>query len=286
MPCVTAKLEAAASHALCHGQAGGSGINVGDDRNLMPGFQAASAAGEPARMRVRRYDRGEDAAGDAVDGGAANHHEEFGFVTVDRTHTLRSFAAYADWVKALHFSDPPPKVGSAPSHTLYPDVPVPSRHVVSQSGPIRIWISVLLGYPQCPARRHTWSATGSCGIPAGGKLAAVVNAKRCLCVQGFGDTAPPVRKRKLCSYSGPEPSVEEIEAEFWRIVESPDEVRTPALCPNAAWPARPAHCLGRHAPHGPVPAMSAKPVWAASLPASGRKALVCSGWRMGQCLPD
>ena len=47
-------------------------------------------------------------------------------------------------------------------------------------------------------------------------------------VQGCGDTAPPLKKRKLCSYAGPEPSVEEIEAEFWRIVESPDEVRMPA----------------------------------------------------------
>ena len=39
--------------------------------------------------------------------------------------------------------------------------------------------------------------------------------------------AQPQKKRKLCSYSGPDPSVEEIEAEFWRIVESPDEVRLP-----------------------------------------------------------
>ena len=29
---------------------------------------------------------------------------EFGFVTLDRTHTLKSFAAYADWVKAMHFN--------------------------------------------------------------------------------------------------------------------------------------------------------------------------------------
>lgn len=28
----------------------------------------------------------------------------------EKRHTLRSFAAYADWVKAMHFSDPPPKV--------------------------------------------------------------------------------------------------------------------------------------------------------------------------------
>lgn len=43
--------------------------------------------------------------------------------------------------------------------------------------------------------------------------------------------AQPQKKRKLCSYSGPDPTVEEIEAEFWRIVESPDEVRLLLLCP-------------------------------------------------------
>ena len=29
----------------------------------------------------------------------------------DKRHTLRSFAAYADWAKAVHFSHPMPKVG-------------------------------------------------------------------------------------------------------------------------------------------------------------------------------
>ena len=28
----------------------------------------------------------------------------------------------------------------------------------------------------------------------------------------------------MMSYAGPEPSVEEIEAEFWRIVETPDDI--------------------------------------------------------------
>ena len=35
---------------------------------------------------------------------------------------------------------------------------------------------------------------------------------------------PTSKKRRLCQYYGPEPSVEEIEGEFWRIVETPDEV--------------------------------------------------------------
>jgi hypothetical protein len=32
------------------------------------------------------------------------------------------------------------------------------------------------------------------------------------------------KRRKVHTYSGPEPSVEDIEAEFWRIVETPDDV--------------------------------------------------------------
>ncbi len=52
-----------------------------------------------------RYDR----AGEDED--PAHEHADFGFVTLERPYTLRSFAAYADWVKALHFSNPPPKVG-------------------------------------------------------------------------------------------------------------------------------------------------------------------------------
>ncbi|KAL4527022.1 hypothetical protein Ndes2526A_g01436 [Nannochloris sp. 'desiccata'] len=77
---------------------------------------------------------------------------DFGFVPLEKKHTLRSFAAYADWVKAVHFSDPPP-----------------------------------LG-------------------------------------QG-SSTAPKRRPLKVLpvQHSAPvEPSVEEIEAEFWRIVETPD----------------------------------------------------------------
>ena len=41
-----------------------------------------------------------------------------------------------------------------------------------------------------------------------------------------GQTASgrPERKRRAASYVGAEPSVEEVEAEFWRIVETPDDV--------------------------------------------------------------
>jgi hypothetical protein len=75
---------------------------------------------------------------------------DFGFVSLDRKHTLRSFSAYADWAKAVHFSTP------------------------FASGE---------GTPSAPGRRP-----GSLPHHA----------------------EPPI-----------EPSVEEIEAEFWRIVETP-----------------------------------------------------------------
>jgi hypothetical protein len=31
---------------------------------------------------------------------------EFGFTTLEKEHTLKSFTAYADWIKSVHFSDP------------------------------------------------------------------------------------------------------------------------------------------------------------------------------------
>ncbi len=56
----------------------------------------------------QRYDRNPgEAEPDNLD-----HHNDFGFVTLDRPHTLDSFKAYADWVKACHFSEPPPQVCS------------------------------------------------------------------------------------------------------------------------------------------------------------------------------
>lgn len=79
-------------------------------------------------------------------------------IVQDKKHTLRSFAAHSDWVKAVHFADPPPK--------------------------------------------------------------------------GDGiSTAPKLRPQSLPQYFLPpqEPSVEEVEAEFWRILESPDAPNVESL---------------------------------------------------------
>ncbi|PSC70309.1 lysine-specific demethylase JMJ16 [Micractinium conductrix] len=84
---------------------------------------------------------------------------DFGFPHLDKRHTLRSFAAYADWVKEIHFSDPLPQ-------------PVPRS--------------------------------------AGASSRATRTSQR--------------RPRALPNQSTlPEPSIEQIEAEFWRIVESPEQ---------------------------------------------------------------
>ena len=86
----------------------------------------------------------------------------------DRTHTLKSFASSADWIKSLHFGDPKPTADPS----------------------------------------------------------------------AVGDRSS--KRRKLGSYTGPEPSIEEIEGEFWRVIEAPDDVSTLfaftrlLVCANAA----------------------------------------------------
>ncbi|DBA81611.1 TPA: hypothetical protein ACH3X1_007371 [Trebouxia sp. C0004] len=109
-----------------------------------------------------RYGAGKVSSGANVDGAPApeefeeNGKEEevgeFGFHTLDRTHTLKSFASSADWVKSLHFGDPKPATD-------------PSAAVERLS-----------------------------------------------------------KRRKLGSYTGPEPTIQEIEGEFWRVIEAPDDV--------------------------------------------------------------
>ena len=94
-------------------------------------------------------DTSSSTAADSEDEADGLDDGEFGFRVVDRTHTLKSFQAYADWVKAIHFQPLP--TGAAPP-------------------------------TEGAARRAR--------------------------------APPPSRPRQ--------PTVEEIEAEFWRIVETPD----------------------------------------------------------------
>ena len=86
---------------------------------MLWGHQGAlvGKSSNPQLKWLCRYDRG---TGDQWDEehNNADHNSEFGFVTMEKPHTLRSFAAYADWMKSLHFSDPPPKVSCGPGAML------------------------------------------------------------------------------------------------------------------------------------------------------------------------
>ncbi|KAK9864104.1 hypothetical protein WJX84_004798 [Apatococcus fuscideae] len=107
------------------------------------------------------------------------HVEEdgiFGFMTLEKPQTLKSFAAYGEWTKQLHFSDPQPKVGS----NYGMDTP-----------------------------EDTVEAGDT---PAGGGNAP-----------SQASSGHNVKRRKIDGAER-DPTLEEIEAEFWRIVESPDEV--------------------------------------------------------------
>lgn len=111
----------------------------------------------------------------------------------DKRHTLRSYAAYADWVKAVHFS-----------HASEQVPPVPPRAVALSAA----------------AAAAAAAAAGDRGHDA------------CECRGGGGWQAAPAadpsrqsaKRRRLHTYVGPAPSVDQIEAEFWRIVETPDAV--------------------------------------------------------------
>ena len=128
----------------------------------------------------------------------------------DRSHTLKSFAAYADWAKALHFSDPAPR----------------------QTSPLQ---------------------------------------------------AQPPKRRKISSYSGPEPTVEEIEAEFWRIVEVADDVSAGSLLYNpctGSWVCLPCRVHAAHLRGGRCVNSMCRwlTVWAGSLALLPLLVVLCFGF--------
>lgn len=104
----------------------------------------------PARGGATANSSDDGSEGSAEDG--SDGVAEFGFAMLDKKLTLRSFAAYADWAKSVHFSNPPPTgEGTSTEPKKRPTKMLPLLHTLAK-----------------------------------------------------------------------EPSVEEVEAEFWRIVETPD----------------------------------------------------------------
>lgn len=95
------------------------------------GATASAAAPTPVAMAPSRMMgggmRGGGGGGGMMGGGVRRDSGEsdeddcsgadgFGFVYLDEPQSFRQFAATADWIKARHFSDPPPKVRRNPNH--------------------------------------------------------------------------------------------------------------------------------------------------------------------------
>ncbi|KAL6783768.1 hypothetical protein ACKKBF_B05720 [Auxenochlorella protothecoides x Auxenochlorella symbiontica] len=141
----------------------------------------ACAAGDGAREDTMHDRMDADASADEASssGSDSDSESEFGFPTLQRRHTLRSFSAYADWARALHFSGAGTR---APSGRSTP---------VGEGAP------------------GTGAAPTDCDA-APAPTAAARSWQR--------------RPRALAGPAAgtvPEPTLEQVEAEFWRLVETP-----------------------------------------------------------------
>jgi len=152
-----------------------------------PAAAAAAASSQPAERSAESDD---EQAADGFDAG------EFAFRVVDRTHTLRSFHAYADWAKARHFESPRPR------------------------GPTKL--SESTAYAGVGGRPAAWAAAAG-GTWAAGIGRGVGSAGRRGASSAPTSAAPPPDDAALLASLPLEPSVEEVEAEFWRVVEDPTE---------------------------------------------------------------
>ena len=76
-------------------------------RHSRVGMQRHSSFEDFCRYDAKKPDDEDESH---VEGAAPDGDGEFGFVTLDRTHTLTSFEAYAHWAKRLHFGIKAPNV--------------------------------------------------------------------------------------------------------------------------------------------------------------------------------
>lgn len=180
----------------------GDGDDGGDDAGGEGGGETGASAAAAAygsahasqqqQQQERSAESDEEEAEDGFDAG------EFAFRVVDRTHTLRSFHAYADWVKQRHFESPRPKGPSNEKES--------TAYACVGGRPV----------PRAAAASGTWSA----GIGNGNSRRSAATAS--------SSPSSPVAAASLLASLPLEPSVEEVEAEFWRIVEDPT-VTVPSL---------------------------------------------------------
>lgn len=125
---------------------------------------------------------------------SSSDDEEFGFDTHKRSHTLASFVAYAEWAKKLHFS----------GHSAGDLRPPADSRATSAS-------------PTGSAKRlklEPSDGTGATTSSAAGRAGSFTN--------GSGPFVAAGRAGGHGHGAGAGPSVAEIEAEFWRVVERPE----------------------------------------------------------------
>ncbi|GIL43086.1 hypothetical protein Vafri_875 [Volvox africanus] len=134
---------------------------------------------------------GQHRTSDERSGSDSGNGGELAFESSEQTHTLQSFQAYCRWARSLHFGLPPfgDRYRDKPTGERFGSYPAPSSGQTTTIGEKPVAAAVAL-------------AQGT------SKAAAL---------------APPVLAAIAHAAEGCEPSVEEVEAEFWRIVERPTE---------------------------------------------------------------
>jgi hypothetical protein len=235
---------AAAAAAPARGPAAGEGIGAaGPPRGVqqVEGKAAEAGGGQAEAEHTGREEAVEEAA-EAEEGEEEQPYsdDEFGFLTHDRLHTLRTFRAYCEWAKRRHFS-------SAPAHAILPlpdeedaaaaAAAAPGAAHAQTSSPAAAGASASGASAAARAASEAGpsdaaAAPGPSGAAAGAEPAAradAAGAGAAAAAAGAGayvreEEAPPLAKRRrrdpLASLS-----IEAMEAEFWRIVERPDPNR-------------------------------------------------------------
>lgn len=142
---------------------------------------------------------------DSDDEDDSSSDEEFGFLMNKRNHTLTSFVAYAEWAKQLHFGGPPPSNSIPNSRCTKPAAATPAT-------------KKLKAEPKA-------ESAGKPSMPAPSQLASGSQPTKASPARAAGGDATAGRQDSdeegsSCS-NATAVGVEQIEAEFWRVVERP-----------------------------------------------------------------
>lgn len=138
--------------------------------------------------------------------------DEFGFVCTERMHTLKSFSAYGEWAKRMHFSAQPcnAELKSANKPRPKPSQPPPAK---------KQKVEEVVVEPERTSSRLQRRAAGSRRDKQSPKAKAAAKAKVAAAAAAAAAAEAPVTNKE------PQVSIAQLEAEFWRIVERPDPGR-------------------------------------------------------------